>query len=624
MWSVVAEHPISDVTLSRAQVRDCRTLCCALILGAALLLPACEEGSTTPPAPTTTPAPTTPPAPAPQPPTAPANLRVSAAGEDFVEWSWNAVADATGYEVQFSRDAEFTEADEVIDVSGQTVYRREGLSAETSVYLRVRSYRETGDDRLRSGWTIVLPATTLVPAIPETIPDAGLRAAVTVALGKRAGDSITRGELSTLGELDARSAQIVDLTGLEWATGLRVLQLDTNSISDISPLAGLTGLEQLSLGQNSISDLSPLARLTGLEELSLYVNNISDLSPLAGLTGLELLYLGRNSIADLSPLAGLTGLEELSLYVNSISDISPLARLTGLKQLQLTTNDISDISPLARLRVLKWLDLRNNNISDISPLLSRRVLESLYLAGNNISDISPLARLTRLERLSLGRNNISDISPLARLTVLWYLHLEGNDISDISSLARLIRLGHLYLGNNNISDISPLVRLIRLRHLDLTSNNVTDLTPIAHLSWREGDVLYAGNNPLRRASRDLLLRLADAGVAVDYDLALEDEFPGSQLVQLIDDKVLAIRVPEDLTEKHVRNGLPLEAYAQEIYRWFADEFDYLVFLSNLSSIEDFNGHVYYGVYSPVMNDTEGTGRDIFFNSGPVPRASSGE
>ena len=102
--------------------------------------------------------------------------------------------------------------------------------------------------------------------------------------------------------------------------------------------------------------------------------------------------------------------------------------------------------------------------------------------------------------------------------------------------------------------------------------------------------------------------MADAGVAVDYDLALEDEFPGSQLVRLIGDNSLVMSVPEDLTEKNVHNGLPLEDYAREIYRWFADEFDYLIFLSNLSSIEDFNGRVYYGVYRPVMNDTEGTGR----------------
>ena len=350
----------------------------------------------------------------------------------------------------------------------------------------------------------------------------------------------------------------------------------------------------LELEANNISDLSALAKLTELEWLALNYNNISDISPLAGLTRLEQLYLGRNNISDISPLAGLTRLEQLYLGHNNISDISPLAGLTRLELLNLQYNRISAISPLARLTGLKWL----------------------FLGRNDISDISPLARLTGLIQLFLFQANISDISPLARLTGLQDLSLSDNSISDISPLAGLTGLQDLSLSDNDISDISPLAGLSGLRHLDLTSNNVADLTPIAHLPWAEGDVLYAGNNPLRRASLDLLLRLADAGVAVDYDLALEDEFPGSQLVQLISDNVLAISVPEDLTEKNVHNGLPLEDYAREIYRWFADEFDYLIFLSNLSSIEDFSGRVYYGSYRPVMNDTEGTGRDIFFDSGP--------
>ena len=232
---------------------------------------------------------------APLPPASPTGLVVSATTENSITWTWNAVAGATGYEVQFSRDAEFTEADEVIDVSGQTVYRRERLSAETRVYLRVRSYRETEDDRLRSGWTAALPAVTLAPAIPVTIPDPGLRRAVIVALGKRAGDPVTRRDLSTLSRLNARSAQIVDLTGLEWATGLEQLFLSDNRISNLSPLAGLTGLERLDLNFNGINtNLSPLAGLTGLKQLFLKGNNLSDISPLAGLTRLERLHLARN------------------------------------------------------------------------------------------------------------------------------------------------------------------------------------------------------------------------------------------------------------------------------------------------------------------------------------------
>ena len=551
---------------------------------------------------------------APPPPASPTGLVVSETTENSITWTWNPVAGATGYEVQFSLDAAFTEA-EVIDVSGQTAYRREGLSAETRVYLRVRSYRETGDDRLRSGWTVALPAMTLVPAIPVTIPDTGLRRAVTGALGKRAGDPVTRRDLSTLSTLNARSAQIVDLTGLEWATGLEQLNLHQNNISDLSPLVRLTGLEVLFLGHNNISDISPLAGLTRLRGLYLHQNNISDISPLVGLTGLAALTLDDNSFLDIAALMRLTSLKRLALGRSNISDLSPLAGLTGLEELGLDYNDISDISPLAGLTGLEELFLNGNDISDISPLARMTELRDLRLTANSISDISPLAGLTVLAYLFLDGNDISDISPLARMTELRDLRLAGNSISDISPLARLTGLKWLFLGHNNISDISPLAGLTGLERLYLGHNNITDLTPIAHFPWGEGDVLYAGNNPLRRASLDLLLRLADAGVAVDYDLALTDEFPGSQLVQLIGDNFLVLSVPEDLTEKHVYNGLPLEDYAREIYRWFADEFDYLIFLSNLSSIRDSNSP-YFGTYRPVMNDTEGTGRNIFFDSGP--------
>ena len=407
---------------------------------------------------------------------------------------------------------------------------------------------------------------------PVTIADPGLQAAVASALGKHAGDPVTRDELAALEGLDAGSAQIADLTGLEWATGLLWLDLNTNDVSDLSPLAELTGLEWLDLNSNSVSDLSPLAGLTALTSLNLNDNNVSDISPLARLTALEWLSLWNNSVSDVSPLAGLTALTSLDLFTNSVSDIAPLARLTGLE----------------------WLSLWSNRVSDVSALGQLTDLQELHLNENDIPDVSALGGLTGLELLGLGRNGISDIAPLGQLT----------------------GLEELRLNNNEVSDISVLARLTALRHLDLTSNSVTDLTPIAGLSWSAGDVLYAADNPLRRSSIDLLSRLADAGLAVDYDLAFDDEFPGSQLLQLIDDRILVMRVPEDLTETSLRNGLDVTAYAQEIYRWFDDEFDYLVFLSNLSSREDFNGSVYSGTYRHVMNDTTGTGRDIFFDSEP--------
>ena len=67
-----------------------------------IVLLSCEDGAAPTAAPPATP-PATPP-PTPQPPNAPANLRVSAVGQDFVQWVWDAVEGADSYDVQFSLD----------------------------------------------------------------------------------------------------------------------------------------------------------------------------------------------------------------------------------------------------------------------------------------------------------------------------------------------------------------------------------------------------------------------------------------------------------------------------------------------------------------------------------------
>ena len=327
--------------------------------------------------------------------------------------------------------------------------------------------------------------------LPVNIPDSNLRDAIWNELGYLPDDiPIPASDMAKLTKLEAPNANISDLTGLEYATNLTVLELgpeygqqegwrNSNSITDISALQGLTKLEVLDLGGISISNISALERLTNLAVLYLGGNFISDISPLANLTNLRWLELGSNAISDISPLANLTSLEDLFLSINSISDISPLANLTSLENLYFWKNSISDISPLAGLNNLTRLNLPDNAISDISPLANLTSLESLSLSGNAISDISPLANLTSLEHLSLWNNAISDISPLANLISLEYLFLEINAISDISPLAGLNNLTELELWGNSISDISPL---------------------IANAGLGNGDTVDVSENPLNAAS----------------------------------------------------------------------------------------------------------------------------
>ena len=78
--------------------------------------------------------------------------------------------------------------------------------------------------------------------------------------------------------LEARNANITDLTGLEHATNLTGLFLiaervgnewqNSNAVSDLSPLSGLTNLTRLTINFDTITDISPLSGLTNLTSLT--------------------------------------------------------------------------------------------------------------------------------------------------------------------------------------------------------------------------------------------------------------------------------------------------------------------------------------------------------------------
>ena len=79
---------------------------CLLFVGSCLLASACDDGAGTTPTTSTPPrapalAPSPSPEPQPQQPAVPGGLRISASGEDFIEWSWTPVADVSGYDVHF-------------------------------------------------------------------------------------------------------------------------------------------------------------------------------------------------------------------------------------------------------------------------------------------------------------------------------------------------------------------------------------------------------------------------------------------------------------------------------------------------------------------------------------------
>ncbi len=362
------------------------------------------------------------------------------------------------------------------------------------------------------------------------IPDANLRAAIKIAMGKASDAPITDFEMAFLSELEAPNSNIRDLTGLELATSLTSLNLGTEFVSRVGYV-----------NSNHISDFSPLSGLTNLTRLDLSGNSISDLSALSdaisGLTRLERLYLDTNSISDVSALSGFTRLERLILFNNSISDLSPLSGLTNLEQLYLDNNNISDVSPLSGLTNLAWLGLSANNISDVSALSGLPNLITLDLYNNSMSDVSSLSGLTSLRTLDLDNNSISNITPLSGLNSLTSLLLSGNNISNISALSGLNSLLSLSLFRNNISDISALSDLTNLRSLNLYNNSISDLSPlVANTGLGSGDRVDVRYNPLSATSINTHIPiLRDRGVDVSFGASKpavekeEGDIPGEMM-----------------------------------------------------------------------------------------------
>ena len=249
------------------------------------------------------------------------------------------------------------------------------------------------DGALTATQTISVSVTAIV-AEETWMPDANLRAAVRAALGLKASDPLTQKKMTELTSLNADSKQIINLTGLEYATNLTSLTVPRNEIKVLTPLKNLTTLTYIDLHYNQVSDLTPLKNLVALTALHIGSNkmtNIASLKDLTELTELRLAY--NNQIGDFAPLKNLTNLTKLSLYQTQISDLTPLENLTELTELMLYDNQISDIGPLKNLTDLTHLELQNNQISDVSSLEGLIALRTLYISGNPITDYAPLRRL---------------------------------------------------------------------------------------------------------------------------------------------------------------------------------------------------------------------------------------
>ena len=186
-----------------------------------------------------------------------------------------------------------------------------------------------------------------------------------------------------------------------------------------------------------------------------------------------------------------------------------------------------------------------------------------------------------------------------------------------AAIGELTALQVLSLAGNELSGAVPaeIGALTSLTSLDLSSNELTDIAALArNAQWGDGVRFDLSDNALNDESLDTHIpALIARGVAVNHDVRLVDEFPDSRLYQIYNDNVAIMSADGDLTAA-ATYGANLAAFSADFYRWFQDEFDHLLFVSNLTRLEDQANVSYAGVYHSVMNDTQGIGQSMFFDN----------
>ena len=109
-------------------------------------------------------------APEPELPATPANLRILNTGSDYIIWTWDRVAGASGYEVQFSLQAVITDTDPTSVITGiaSTTHRVANIAGSTNGYLRVRAWSGTISAPVNGAWSGSVRGTTKAP--PPAVP----------------------------------------------------------------------------------------------------------------------------------------------------------------------------------------------------------------------------------------------------------------------------------------------------------------------------------------------------------------------------------------------------------------------------------------------------------------------
>jgi Leucine-rich repeat (LRR) protein len=226
----------------------------------------------------------------------------------------------------------------------------------------------------------------------------------------------TNSRLQRLEDVDLSSNRITSVYGLDNLIALNRLRLDGNQL-DRAPVLekDLQHMQTLSLRQCGLHELD-VSRMPGLRVVQVDGNSLQRIDGMETLKSLDVVSIRSQSLDENVTIAILEQANHartINLSGNDISTLSGLVPLLSLQHLEMASVGLQVLPDDFGIRLpnLKTLNLNFNALRDIRPLLNIQRLERLELCGNRLGrlrkSIATLSRLPTLRTLDLRDNPLT-------------------------------------------------------------------------------------------------------------------------------------------------------------------------------------------------------------------------
>ncbi|RKC60907.1 LapB repeat-containing protein [Listeria monocytogenes] len=236
----------------------------------------------------------------------------------------------------------------------------------------------------------------------DYFPDDNLAKEVAETMNKNADESVTVEELAKITKLDARSQDIEDSTGIEFLTGLEVLNLEDNQLKSIDVSKNLN-LKELTCSNNPLANLD-VSKNPALTNLGCTKNQLTDLD-VSQNPNLSTLVCSDNQLTNLD-----------------VSQNQSLAYLTC------DNNKLKNIDIDQNLALIE-LSCENNQLTNLDTT-QNLALEILYCDDNQLTDLD-VSKNVNLLRLFCNNNQLTN---LAVGDTIANVRCNNNQLKDISFL----------------------------------------------------------------------------------------------------------------------------------------------------------------------------------------------